>query len=420
MRDLFYEIWSTLQQNKLRTALTGFAVSWGIFIIIILLGTGNGLMNALMSNAGGEIKHVIRVYGGLTSMPYQGIKEGTSFHLTNRDLEFSRQFSNHIDKASGMLEYSDVISLDKESVSSSIYGADPDYFRASGWIRLVAGRLINENDNKGVEKSIVIDADMASQLLGNDKDYRKIIGRHVSVGDIQFKVVGITEAPEMSWGHESYIPFNTAKGMRVDNNRLNFIDLYFHGLETKKQNEQFEADYKRALNILHGTNPDDKRTTYIWNRFTDNQEMDKAMRIIRRTLWIIGFLTLLSGIVGVSNIMLITVKERTHEFGVRKALGAKPRSILKLIVVESVAITAAFGFIGIATGMIGGIFLDKILASNPIDMGLTQIYMFKDIGVGFDVALEATLLLIAAGTVAGLIPAWKGAKVRPIEALREG
>jgi len=154
--------------------------------------------------------------------------------------------------------------------------------------------------------------------------------------------------------------------------------------------------------------------------YMDNKEMNKAMRIIRTALWILGILTLLSGVVGVSNIMLITVKERTHEFGIRKALGAKPSSILKLIVVESIVITAFFGYIGMVLGMVADKVLDKTIGANPMDVGFTQLYVFKNIGVGMDVALEAILLLIVAGTIAGIIPAWKGARVRPIEALREG
>jgi putative ABC transport system permease protein len=201
---------------------------------------------------------------------------------------------------------------------------------------------------------------------------------------------------------------------------MNNIDFKFHGLETKQQNEDFEKAYKRAMSTFHNADPEDTRTTYIWNMYMDNKEMNKAMSIIRTALWILGILTLLSGIVGVSNIMLITVKERTHEFGIRKALGAKPSSILKLIVVESIVITAFFGYLGMIFGMAADKFLDSTIGAHPMDIGVTQLYIFKNIGVGLDVAMEATLLLIVAGTIAGIIPAWKGAKVRPIEALREG
>ena len=417
MLDLFSEIWSTLRQNKLRTTLTGLAVSWGIIIIIVLIGSGNGLMNALMNNAGEEIQNIITVYPGVTSMPYNGIKEGTWVRFNDRDIAFSEQFSDKIDRASGNLEFSDTVSYGRESLSSEIFGADP--LLKSIWnIRMVSGRFINKKDLADNSKHIVIDEEAASQLLGDDKDYSKLLGRYVTVGNIPFKVIGIKEAPEQSWGHESYIPYTTAKIMRTDGAWLNRLTLEFHDLESKEANEEFEKAYKRGINNFPGLNPEDNRTTYLRNAYLSNQEMSKAIKIMRLALWILGFLTLLSGIVGVSNIMLITVKERIHEFGIRKALGATPFSIMKLIVVESVIITAFFGYIGMVLGMAADFLLDKTIASHPMDIGIIQLYIFKNIGVGFDVAIEATLLLIVAGTVAGLIPAWKGARVRPIEALR--
>ena len=417
MLDLFSEIWSTLRQNKLRTTLTGLAVSWGIIIIIVLIGSGNGLMNALMNNAGEEIQNIITVYPGVTSMPYNGIKEGTRVRFNDRDIAFSEQFSDKIDTASGNLEFSDTASYGREALSSEIFGADP--LLKSIWnIRMVSGRFINKKDLADNSKHIVIDEEAASQLLGDDKDYSKLLGRYVTVGNIPFKVIGIKEAPEQSWGHESYLPYTTAKIMRTDGAWLNRLTLEFHDLESKEANEEFEKAYKRGINNFHGLNPEDNRTTYLRNAYLSNQEMSKAIKIMRLALWILGFLTLLSGIVGVSNIMLITVKERIHEFGIRKALGATPFSIMKLIVVESVIITAFFGYIGMVLGMAADFLLDKTIASHPMDIGIIQLYIFKNIGVGFDVAIEATLLLIVAGTVAGLIPAWKGARVRPIEALR--
>ena len=417
MLDLFSEIWSTLRQNKLRTTLTGLAVSWGIIIIIVLIGTGNGLMNALMNNANDTVQNIITVYPGSASKPYNGIKEGTAVRFNNRDIEFSEQFSEKIDRAFGSLDFSDTLSFRKEALSSYIMGVDP--LMKDVWeLKMVAGRFINKSDLKGKSKHIVIDDDAASQLLGDDKEYSKLLGRYINVGNIPFKVIGITQADEQSWGHDSYIPFSTANVMRADGAWLSRITMEFHGLESKEANEDFEKAYKRAMSTFHGMDPEDTRTTYVRNHYLGNQEMSKAMRIMRLAFWILGFLTLLSGIVGVSNIMLITVKERIHEFGIRKALGAKPMSIMKLIVVESVIITAFFGYIGMVIGMVADIFLDKTIGSHPMDMGIMQLYIFKDIGVGFDVALEATILLIVAGTVAGIIPAWKGAKVRPIEALR--
>ena len=417
MLDLFQEIWSTLRQNKLRTTLTGMAVSWGIIIIIVLIGTGNGLMNALMNNASDEIQNIISVYPGFSSKPYNGIKEGTRLRMGDRDLAFSEHVSDKIDRASGNLEFSDTISFGREALSSEIYGVDP-LIKDVWWVKMVAGRFINKKDLDVNSKHIVIDENAASQLLGDDKDYSKILGKQINVGNISFKVVGIKESREQSWGHEAFIPYTTAKTMRTDGAWLSRITLEFHDLETKEANDAFEALYKRSVNNFHGFDPEDTRTVYMSNSYLNNQEMSKAIKIIRTALWILGFLTLLSGIVGVSNIMLITVKERIHEFGIRKALGAKPWSIMKLIVVESVVITAVFGYIGMVLGMVADFALDKTIGSHPMDLGITQLYIFKNIGVGFDVAIEATLLLIVAGTIAGIIPAWKGARVRPIEALR--
>lgn len=417
MLDLFSEIWSTLRQNKLRTTLTGLAVSWGIIIIIVLIGTGNGLMNALLNNAMDEIQNIISVYPGVTSKPYNGIKEGTRVRFNYRDISFSDQFSEKIDRAFGNLEFSDTISFGREALSSEVYGVDP-LIKDVWWIKMVAGRFINKKDLEENSKHIVIDEDSATQLLGDSKDYSQLLGKYITVGNIPFKVIGINESKEQSWGHDAYIPYTTAKTMRTEGAWLNRITLEFHDLETKEANDEFEKAYKRGINTFHGFDPEDTRTTYLSNSYLNNQEMSKAIRIIRLALWILGFLTLLSGIVGVSNIMLITVKERIHEFGIRKALGAKPMSIMKLIVVESVVITAFFGYVGMVLGMVADFALDKTIGSHPMDLGITQLYIFKNIGVGFDVAIEATLLLIVAGTIAGIIPAWKGARVRPIEALR--
>ena len=417
MRDIFAEVLSTLRQNKLRTALTGLAVTWGLLIIIVLIGTGNGLMNALMSNASGEIKNIIRVWPGETSKPYHGIKEGTAIRLGIKDLAFSKDFSDKIDGAYETQTFSDTLKLGKETVSSEMTGTDPDLRKREN-LNIVAGRFINNVDINETRKSIVIDEKVASQLLGDAKDGKNIIGQNIVVGDIPFLVVGLTEAPEGSWGHESYVPISTVKKMRSGSMWMSSMDLMFHGIETEKESEDFEKSYKHGINTIHGADPGDDNTVYVWNMYLQQKEMTKAMRIMRTALWILGLLTLLSGIVGVSNIMLITVKERIHEFGIRKALGATPASILNLIVVESIVITAIFGYLGMSLGMLANHFLDTSIGSSPMDIGFTQIYLFKNIGVGLDVALKATLLLIVAGTLAGIIPAWKGARVRPIEALR--
>ena len=418
MHNLFSEIWSSLKQNKLRTALTGFAVSWGIFIIVVLLGSGNGLMNALMSNAGDEIRQIMRVYPGSTSKPYKGMKENTRIRFSDRDMSFTEQFSDLIDGVYGTVSFSDTLSLGRETISSYIMGVSPEYIKSSNWVKLIAGRFINKLDMDECRRSIVIDNNAATQLLGDDESYTKIIGRDIIVGLNQFKVVGIYEADEGSWGHDSFAPYSTVRKMRVEGTWMNNIDFKFHGLETKQQNEDFEKAYKRAMSTFHNADPEDTRTTYIWNMYMDNKEMNKAMSIIRTALWILGILTLLSGIVGVSNIMLITVKERTHEFGIRKAIGASPWDIMKLILAESVTITAFFGYVGMLLGMFACTILDKTVGQSSMSIMDEEIAMFVNPTVGLDVAIEATLVLIIAGSLAGLFPARKASRVRPIEALR--
>ena len=175
--------------------------------------------------------------------------------------------------------------------------------------------------------------------------------------------------------------------------------------------------YRSRINNNHYAAPDDENAVWIWNRFTMNLQMSQGVSIIRTALWIIGIFTLLSGIVGVSNIMLITVKERTREFGIRKAIGATPWSILRLIIIESIIITTIFGYIGMLCGIGANLYMDATMGHEVVDAGIFKQSMFLNPTVGFDACIEATLLIVIAGTIAGLIPARKAAKIRPIEAL---
>ena len=196
------------------------------------------------------------------------------------------------------------------------------------------------------------------------------------------------------------------------------IEFTFHGLQTEQNNENFEKQYKARLNKNHRAAPDDEEAVWVWNRFTQNMQMEQGMSILRTALWVIGLFTLLSGIVGVSNIMLITVKERTREFGIRKAIGAKPASILRLIIIESVIITTLFGYIGMLLGVAANQYMDATIGHEQVNTGLFTATMFVNPTVGIGVCLEATLVMILAGTLAGLVPARKAARIRPIEALR--
>ena len=416
--ELLNEIWQTAKRNKLRTALTGFAVAWGIFMLIVLLGAGNGLINATMQQNDRFLSNSMMVFGGQTSKAYQGLKEGRSIRLQTTDLDItSTDFKENIDYVGAQYVSSvTTISLGQQYLSSSLIGVYPNHTKIDK-IEMLHGRFINEIDQKEKRKVVVLSNKHAKELLGNEK-YETLLGKYVKVGQFAFQVVGIFKDDENGSTYP-YSPHSTIKsiyGATTDN--IGRIEFTFHGLPTEKDNEAFEKEYRQRLNANHQAAPDDENSVWLWNRYTQSMQMNMGMNIIRTALWIIGLFTLLSGIVGVSNIMLITVKERTREFGIRKAIGAKPWSVLRLIIIESIIITAIFGYIGMLLGVAANQYMDATLGHEEIDTGLFKATMFVNPTVGIDVCIEATAVIIIAGTIAGLIPALKAAKIRPIEALR--
>ena len=416
MRDIITEIWQTARRNKLRTTLTGFAVAWGIFMLIVLLGAGNGLINANLKQNENWLSSSMEVWGGMTSKAYQGLKEGRRIRLQTPDLAMTEtEFSDHIDEVGARYETSATISNGDEYISTTISGVYPVHTKINKHDMLY-GRFINELDMREKRKVLVLSSKQAKEL--EPKDYSSLLGKYVKVGDFAFKVVGIYKDREegQSEAYSSYAAIKGIYGANTD--EAGSIEYTFHGLTTEKQNEDFEKEYRRRLNANHQVHPDDERAFWIFNGYTMSMQMEQGIAIIRTALWIVGLFTLLSGIVGVSNIMLITVKERTHEFGIRKAIGAKPWSILKLIIIESVIITTFFGYIGMVLGVAANEYMDATIGHETIDTGLFQATMFLDPTVGLDVCFEATMVMVIAGTIAGLIPAYKASRIRPIEALR--
>ena len=281
---------------------------------------------------------------------------------------------------------------------------------------MLHGRFINQVDINENRKVLVLSETNAKEL--EPHDCGRLIGQQVKVDNIAFQVVGIYDNDESEMNDVVYTPFTTLRILYNKGDRADRFMFSFHGLESEEENEAFEDAYRRTINANHQAAPEDEETIWIWNRFLNNMQMNQGMSIIRTALWIIGIFTLLSGIVGVSNIMLISVKERTREFGIRKAIGAKPLSILKLIIVESVIITTFFGYIGMVIGIAANQYMDATIGHEQTDTGLFKTTLFVNPTVGLDVCVEATLVMIIAGTLAGLIPARKAAHIRPIEALR--
>lgn len=413
--ELLNEIWQTARRNKLRTSLTGFAVAWGIFMLIVLLGAGNGLINAMMQQNGQYLTNSMLIYGGVTSKPYNGLPEGRHIELNVKDLRATQtDFPDHIDDVGAVMSQQAVISMGKEYVNSSLTGVYPNEISINKR-EMLCGRFVNHIDIRDKRKVLVMSRSQAKELT---RDYASLVGKYVNVGSFAFRVVGIYKDDESRQNNLAFTSFTTVQTMYGKGNELDRIEFSFHGLPTEADNERFETVYEQRLDANHQVAPDDGSAIWIWNRFTQAMQMNTGMNIIRTALWIVGLFTLLSGIVGVSNIMLITVKERTHEFGIRKAIGAKPWSILRLIIIESVIITTIFGYIGMILGIAANEYMDATLGHDQIDTGLFKATMFVDPTVGLDVCIEATLVMIIAGTIAGLIPARKAARIRPIEALR--
>ena len=417
MIELFKEIWSTAKRNKLRTSLTGFAVAWGIFMLIFLLGAGNGLINANLDQSGRFLANSMKIFGGQTSKAHKGLKEGRPISLNERDVNMTDQTFDENTEAVGSVlsQYGVNISLGENYISAQnlngVYPSEADINKRE----VISGRFINDIDMKERRKVIALWQTQAKELA---HDYLSLVGRDVKVGDLVFKVIGIVKDDKQQQNNDAFIPYTTLKAIYAKGDEAGNIQFEIKGLVTEEQNKEFERNYRAHLNIQHDAAPDDESAVYIWNRYMDNIQMAQGISIIRTALWVIGLFTLLSGIVGVSNIMLITVKERTREFGVRKAIGAKPWQILKLIIIESVITTAIFGYIGMLCGIAANEYMDATIGHEVVDTGLFQATMFLNPTVGLDVCIQATLVIIIAGTIAGLIPALKASRVRPIEALR--
>ena len=417
MRELIKEIWSTSKRNKLRTSLTGFAVAWGIFMLIFLLGAGNGLINAQLQQSTRFLANSMRVFPGETSKAYKGLKEGRSITLNDRDILISTQtYGQYVDDVGGRLEQYNVnINYgDNYVASQSLVGVAPTHPKIDK-TELIAGRFINEIDMKDQRKNVVLSRSQAKELC---KDYRSLVGKNVKISNLNFQVVGIYKDDESRNNTEAFIAYSTIKTIYAKGDDAGSLEFTIKNLKTQEDNEQFEKNYRASINNNHQAAPDDDRTIWLWNRYMDNIQMNQGIAIMQTALWIVGLFTLLSGIVGVSNIMLITVKERTREFGVRKAIGAKPWSILKLIITESIIITSFFGYIGMVCGVAANEIMDATIGHTTVDTGLFKAAMFVNPTVGIGTCIGATIAIVIAGTIAGLIPAIKAARIRPIEALR--
>ena len=407
--DFWREIFMALSRNKLRTFLTGFAISWGIFILIVLLAAGNGLMNGVSEEFSDQSTNVYMIYGGETSIPFKGHGTNRSIRFTDKDIRFLETEVKEVDQVSPRIYQNGFANFGDKSGSIFVQGVRP-VFKDINNVKMLKGRFISELDEKSSEKFIVIDDNLSKKLFENEASP---LGQFVIVNGIAYKVVGVCESEGRSDGGNGYVPFSTMKKI-TRQSRYWMLHFTVKGLETKEDNEAFTENLRTQLARLHEFDPDDTSAVYIRSRQEEYLQTMKIFNTIQLFIWIIGFAMLISGIVGVSNIMRITVKERTNEIGIRKALGAKSRSILASIVTESLIITTIFGYIGMWLGMVvaevSGNILSKVQEGKEISLNIVP-------SIDIRIVLMATALLIVCGVLAGFFPARNAVKIKPIEAM---
>jgi putative ABC transport system permease protein len=413
MRDFFYEIAESLQRNKLRTILTGFSIAWGIFMLMLLLASGNGLKNGVVHNFADHTNNTVTLFAGRTMLPYKGHDKGREILMDNADSILLAYEFTDVDDIMPVYDigYKQFFNK-KKYADGNMEAITPLYFQSEN-IHIKQGRAFNRMDMDEQRKVIVVSAQSAKRLFDTDD----IIGKSIVVDDIAYTIVGIYSNAQTSWRESFYIPLETAKSVYNERNKIREIKFTLKDLTTIKANEDFGANLRMRLSRKHDYDPNDYSAIYIWNELEGYLKTMTIFSILTSFLWLIGVSILISGIVGVSNIILITVKERTKEFGIRKALGAKPSSIIRLIVAESLVITTVFGYVGMVLGVIVTEIANKLIAKATTSLS-TEKVIFQDATVDLDIAISATVLLIVAGVLAGYFPARKALKIKPIEALR--
>ncbi|SFD06551.1 ABC transporter permease [Flavobacterium phragmitis] len=409
--ERWQEIFEAISKNRLRTFLTGISVASGIFILVILLGAGKGLQNGIEKQFERDAAGIIEVWSGTTTKEFKGLNPGRRVQFRNSDYNQSVQkFEDKLDlRASTNNYWGQSFAYGKESGNYQFRGVDPDYGGIEN-LTIVQGRYINAKDLESNAKVAVIGMKLKQDLL---KD-KEAIGEEILINNISFKVVGVFTDP----GGEreetrAYLPLTTVQktfggGDKISNLffTLKKTDNYDEALA---QSEKFTQDLKDLLKSKNMVAPEDDSGVGVYNSVKDAKQFYDLNLYIRLFFWWVGICTIIAGVVGVSNIMLIIVKERTKEIGIRKALGASPFSIISMILHESIFITTIAGFVGLLASLLLLEFVGPMVQSE----------FFRNPEVDFGVALTTLILLVFAGAMAGFFPAYRAAKIKPIVALRD-
>lgn len=405
--DKWQEIFETIGKNKLRTFLTGFSVFWGIFMLIILLGSGNGLRNGFEEEFKSDAINSIWIYQGVTTLPYKGMKPGRHIAFTDSDYEALDQ-----GRVANIEHLSSRLSLENKDM---VYGSKKGNYQVVAGhagqqnaenITIVTGRFINDSDVKDRRKVLVLGEPIRKELFPNNDH----VGKQLVVGGIAFQIIGsFKDKGGDGDNRRAYIPISVGQ-LAFDRARnVHAISLTI-GNGTPEHSLVIEQNLRNRLASLHQFSPEDKRAVWINNTTDQFMQILNVLNAISLFIWIIGIGTIIAGIVGVGNIMMIVVKERTREIGIRKALGATPFSVVSLIIMEAIFITSIAGYLGLVAG---------VFTLEAVSGLIEQQGVFQNPEVDMQTAIIATLVLIVSGTLAGLFPAIRAASISPIAALRE-
>lgn len=411
--DKWQEILSTIKKNKMRTFLTGFSVAWGIFMLMILLGSGNGLSNGVASNFMNDAVNAMWIWTGETTIAHQGLKPGRPIQFHNDDYDIIQNIKG-VETASGRYYMGNTrYSYENESGEYTTVTCHPELNAVDNMV-LLEGRFINQVDILQNRKVVVIGKDIHTALFKE----KPALGEYVKVNNVPFKVVGVCIEPESTRNRNAYMPVSTAQKVFNGSNRLHNFAITING-KTLEESQAIEERIRNTFARKHRFDVKDESALGMYNKLENYIQTMRIFQAIKIFIWIIGIGTLIAGIVGVSNIMLIVVKERTKEIGIRKAIGASPASVIGLILLESILITTMAGYIGLVlgTGLMELINYAMVQSAGPgAGQGET---IFLNPTVDFGVAVSATVLLVIAGTIAGYIPAKRAASIKPIIALRD-
>ncbi|WPY98199.1 ABC transporter permease [Christiangramia sp. OXR-203] len=409
--DRWDEIFETIRKNKLRTFLTGLSVASGIFILVILLGIGEGMRNGIAREFEQDAANLMLVYPGMTSKEYKGLNPGRRIQFKNEDYDqILRLYGDKLDKSASLYQqWGQVLTYGKESGSYQVYGSFPSYQVLEN-NTLTTGRFINIPDLDNSEKNMVIGQRIKLDLF-KDEDP---IGKYVQVSGVNFKIVGVyTDPGGEREESRAIIPITTAQKAFGGGNDIARMYLTLKPEDdfdkSVAASTQFTAELDQFLKERHTVAPDDNSAIYVNNSLENAKRFFTLMDMIKLFFWGVGVCTIIAGVVGVSNIMLIIVKERTREIGVRKALGAQPLSIIGMVLHESIFVTAIAGFLGLIFSLALLEFVGPMIETQ---------YIYNPT-VNFTVAINTVFILVIAGALAGFFPAWRAARIKPIVALRD-